>query len=95
VYYSPRTDYPSGEPVKAFTAIGQIADDEIYQANQGEFQPFRRRVDYLPLKREVPIADVSAQLDLTAAPNWGYQLRRGLIPLSDADLAIIREAAMA
>jgi hypothetical protein len=95
VYYSPRTDYPSGEPVKSFTAIGQIADDEIYQANQGEFQPFRRRVDYLPLKREVPIADVSAQLDLTAAPNWGYQLRRGLIPLSDADLAIIREAAMA
>jgi hypothetical protein len=92
VYYSPRTAYPDGEPLKAFTAIGRIADDEIWQADEGDFHPYRRRVDYLTLEREVPLAEVSAQLELTAVPNWGYQLRRGLIPLAEADLRVIRDA---
>ncbi len=94
VYYSPRTAYPDGEPLQAFTAIGQIADDEIWQADEGDFQPYRRRVDYLPLGREVPLDEVSAQLELTSVANWGYQLRRGLIPLSDADLEVIKAAAI-
>ncbi|MCU1585234.1 MAG: hypothetical protein JWM49_1790 [Microbacteriaceae bacterium] len=93
VYYSPRTSYPDGEPLKAFTAIGRIADDEIWQADEGDFRPYRRRVDYLALEREVPLAEVSAKLELTAVPNWGYQLRRGLIPLAETDLRVIRDAA--
>ncbi|MCU1477362.1 MAG: hypothetical protein JWQ64_2055 [Subtercola sp.] len=92
VYYSPRTDYPDGDALQAFTAIGQIADDEIFQADDGDFHPFRRRVNYLSLKRAVPLAEVTDRLDLTSDPNWGYQLRRGLIPLSDADLEVIRAA---
>ena len=27
VFYSPKTAYPDGEPLQAFTAIGQVADD--------------------------------------------------------------------
>ncbi|WP_188679977.1 EVE domain-containing protein [Subtercola lobariae] len=92
-YYSPRTDYPDGDPLKQFTAIGTIIDDDIYQADDGDFHPFRRRVDYLTLKRAVPLAEVTDRLDLTSGPNWGYQLRRGLIPLSDADFEVIRAAA--
>jgi hypothetical protein len=93
VYYSPRTAYPDGEPLKAFTAIGRIADDDIWQADEGDFHPYRRRVDYLALEREVHLAEVSGQLELTAVPNWGYQLRRGLIPLAETDLRVIRDAA--
>ncbi|MEJ1231141.1 MAG: hypothetical protein WDM88_11670 [Galbitalea sp.] len=48
-------------------------------------------MDYVPFERAVPVADL--RLELTAEPNWGYQLRRGLIPLSDADLRIILHAA--
>ena len=33
VFYSPKTDYPDGAPLQAFTAIGQVADDEVYQAD--------------------------------------------------------------
>ncbi len=94
VYYSPRTAYPDGEPLKAFTAVGQIVDDDIWQADEGDFHPYRRKVDYLALKREVPVADVSSRLELTSTPNWGYQLRRGLIPLSETDVTVIRDAAM-
>ena len=32
VFYSPKKAYPDGEPLQAFTAIGQVADDEPYQA---------------------------------------------------------------
>ena len=30
VFYSPKTVYPDGEPLQAFTAIGQAADDWLF-----------------------------------------------------------------
>jgi hypothetical protein len=90
VYYSPRTSLRNGEPLQAFTAIGRVTDDEIWQADEGDFHPWRRRVDYLPATAETPIR--SLQLNLTAEPHWGYQLRRGLIPLTDHDFDAIRAA---
>jgi hypothetical protein len=89
VYYSPRTEYPDGEPLKAFTAFGTIVDDEIWQADEGEFTPWRRRVDYASV-HEAPIGPLTARLDLTRTPNWGYALRRGTLPLSDHDAELLR-----
>lgn len=91
IYYSPRTSYPDGEPLKAFTAIGTVSDDEVWQAHEGDFAPWRRRVDYAAA-RETPIAELAAALDLTRAPNWGYSLRRGVLQLTDHDVRMIREA---
>ncbi|MEU4215202.1 EVE domain-containing protein [Actinoplanes sp. NPDC026623] len=90
VYYSPRTSLRDGEPLQAFTALGEVADDEIWQADEGDFQPWRRRVDYLPDAVETPIRSLS--LDLTAQPGWGIHLRRGLLPLTDGDFAAIHAA---
>jgi hypothetical protein len=92
VYYSPRDAYPKGAPVKAFTAVGRVADDEVWQADEGDFKPWRRRIDYESAANEVPIADLKDRLDLTATPNWGYALRRGLIELSAKDFALIHAA---
>lgn len=89
VYYSPVERLGDAAPLRAFTALGTIADDEIWQADEGDFRPFRRRVAY---ERMAPVAleDVRAELHLTASPNWGYQLRRGLVPLEDHDVELIR-----
>lgn len=38
-------------------------------------------IDYQPDAREIPIASLKDGLDLTSLPNWGYQLRSGLIAL--------------
>ena len=95
VYYSPRDAYPEGVLLKAFTAVGRVADDEVWQADEGDFKPWRRRVDYESGTSEVPIADLRDRLDLTAAPNWGYPLRRGLIELSAKDFALIHAAMTA
>jgi len=92
VYYSPRDAYPNGAPVKAFTAIGRVTDDEVWQADEGEFKPWRRRIDYERGAIEVPIADLSDRLDLTAKPNWGYALRRGLVEITPKDFALIQAA---
>jgi hypothetical protein len=92
IYYSPKERRDGGEPVKAFTAIGQVADDEIWQADDGDFHPFRRRIEYLQDAVVAPVAQLQPVLDLTAGPNWGYQLRRGLLELSAGDLDRIREA---
>jgi len=86
VYYSPHRRLSERSPVQAFTAIGRIADDEIWQADEGDFRPWRRRVDYRTDARWVPVTELRDVLDLTAAPNWGYQLRRGLIPLNEPDV---------
>ena len=90
VYYSPRTSLRNGEPLQAFTALGVVADDEIWQAHEGDFHPWRRRVDYLPDVAETPIRSLG--LDLTAGPGWGAQLRRGLVPLTVEDFGRIHAA---
>ena len=89
IYYSPKQRRDGGEPIKAFTAIGRLVDDEIWQADDGDFHPFRRRVEYVQDAVAAPIASLQGALDLTARPNWGYQLRRGLLELSPGDLDII------
>jgi hypothetical protein len=92
VYYSPTERLGDARPLRAFTALGRIADDHIWQADEEGFRPFRRRVDYDSGLTPTPVAPLVAQLDLCRGPNWGYQLRRGLLPLTDHDLAVVRRA---
>jgi len=50
------------------------------------------RVAYDTSATPVPLDAVRGDLELTAGPNWGYQLRRGLVELSDADAACLAAA---
>ena len=93
VYYSPKTSMTNGTPLQAFTAVGEVVDAEIWQADEGSFQPYRRRIRYEEPVRALPVGELP--LDLTSTPNWGYQLRRGLLALTDSDLAAIRSAMTA
>ncbi len=92
IYYSPKVRMDGDETLRSFTAIGRLPDNEIWQADEGDFKPFRRRVQYRVDAEQAPVEPLKATLDLTSGPNWGYQLRRGLVPLSDRDFEIIRAA---
>jgi hypothetical protein len=94
-YYSPRDSYPSGAPVQAFTALGRVADDEVFQVDEDSFQPWRRRVDYEPEALEVPLRSLQPDLELTRGPHWGHQLRRGILELSPHDGDLIAAAMRA
>lgn len=100
VYYSPRASWPDGQPLQEFTAIGRIADDTVFRAQDGAtmanadgepYRPWRRRVDYDPFAVPTSIRPLVPVLDFTSAsPNWGFQLRRGLIELSRGDFELIK-----
>ena len=92
VYYSPRSTYPDGPPLKAFTAIGRIAVGDVWQGEDGDFHPWRRAVDWWVEAADAPVGGLTSDLELTSAPNWGYALRRGLLPLTDGDFATIAAA---
>ena len=92
VYYSPRETLGSNRPLRAFTAIGRVADGEVWQADEGEFGPGGAAFDYAADAAEVAVADLDGRLELTARPSWGHALRRGLVPLSGADFAAIAGA---
>ncbi|KUM95173.1 hypothetical protein AQI88_18335 [Streptomyces cellostaticus] len=98
VCYSPTERMGDRAKLRAFTALGVIADDEPYLADavmnmgaKGTVRPWRRAVDF----DDVHAADlraVGADLVLTQRPNWGYGLRFGLVPLAVADFALLRAA---
>lgn len=91
--YSPTERYLEKQPLRAFTALGVVVDDAPYQAepmsmgDRGTIQPWRRRIEFLPVRRAA-LHDLT--LELTRSPNWGYQLRRGLVPLDPADFETLR-----
>ncbi len=100
VYYSPKVSSPDGAPLREFTAIGRVADDSVFQDADGAvmtnsfgepYRPWRRRVDYDQFATATSIRPLIPVLDFTSAsPNWGFQLRRGLIELSKNDFEIIK-----
>lgn len=93
VFYSPRTVYPDGPPLQAFTAIGQVADDEPYldPASPDE-ERWRRNVDFLDAK-ETPIRPLLDHLDfIEDKARWGYKFRFGVFKIGDDDLEVIRSA---
>jgi hypothetical protein len=93
VYYSPKTDYPDGDPLREFTAIGRIAAGDAWQADDGDRHPWRRRVEFDESAHPTPIAPLLEQLELTRGNrNWGYVMRRGQLPLTRGDFATIAHA---
>ena len=81
IFYSPKTAYPDGEPLQAFTA--DVAPD---------FQPWRRNVDFLECA-ETPIRPLLEQLNfIEDKARWGYKFRFGVFKIDDHDFEVIRSA---
>lgn len=86
VFYSPKTSYEGGEPLQAFTAIGQVSDDELYQVEMAPgFVPWRRDVDFKPCV-ETPIRPLIDDLSfIKDKSRWGYMFRFGLFEIPKED----------
>ena len=92
IYYSPRTEYPDGPPLQTFTAIGRIRDGNVYQAEMGDFRPFRLAVDYLP-SREAPIKPLLPDLTfIRSKTHWGAAFRFGILRAPEEDFLRIAHA---
>jgi len=93
VYYSPKGEFGGTEPLHAFTAIGEVADDEIVQVEMSEdFKPFRRSVRYFKTG-EVKIEPLINDLEfIRNKKSWGYAFRFGILEIRQPDFERIEKA---
>ena len=93
VFYSPKTSLEGGEPLQAFTAIGRVADDELYQVEMAPgFTPWRRNVEFVECV-ETPIRPLIAALSfIKDKQRWGYVFRFGLFEIPQRDFELIKRA---
>ena len=93
LYYSPRTEMRAGQPLQAFTAVGEVLVGEPYQVKQSDrFHPFRREIRYFEA-REASIRPLLPDLSFARDnASWGQVLRRGTFRIEAADYQIIAEA---
>lgn len=93
VFYSPKTAYENGEPLQAFTAIGQVKDDELYQVEMMPgFTPWRRNVEFKECV-ETTIKPLIGYLSfIQDKTHWGYKFRFGLFQIPEADFELIKNA---
>ena len=95
IFYSPKTEYEAGETLQAFTAIGAIKDDQLYQVQMTpEFAPWRRNIQFL-VCHETPIKPLLGELSfIEDKTHWGYKFRFGLFEIPQADFQRIARAMM-
>jgi EVE domain len=91
VFYSPKTSLQGGDPLQAFTAIGRIADDVLYQAEMGQgFVAWRRNMEFLECV-ETPIKPLIGALGfIEDKQHWGYMFRFGLFEIPQPDFELIK-----
>ena len=91
--YSPRTAYPDGEVLQAFTAIGVVTCGDIYQVEMSpDFKPYRVDVQFMPCD-EAPIRPLIDKLSfIKNKAHWGAAFRFGLLKAPAADFVLIAEA---
>jgi hypothetical protein len=91
ICYSPKQTMIGTESCQAFTAIGQVADDKIYQYKMtDDFIPYRRNIKYHKCN-EMPIAPLINELDFIKNKNsWGYRFRFGFFEIPEHDFKLIK-----
>jgi hypothetical protein len=93
VMYSPRTEYPDGEPLQQFTAIGVITTGDIYQVEMSpDFKPYRIDVRFFGCQ-EASIRPLIESLSfIKNKTHWGAAFRFGQVKVPQADFFRIARA---
>lgn len=92
-FYSPRESYPDGAMLQAITAIGRVAEGDVYETEMpGLGAVFRRNVKFLDATA-APIRPLVPQLSfIRSKTHWGAAFRFGLVRVPREDFALIATA---
>ena len=90
IFYSPKTAFENGEPLKAFTTVAKITDENIYQVKlSDDFKPYRMNAQYEDCS-EVKIEPLIENLNfIKNKKSWGYMFRFGLFKIEEHDFNLI------
>lgn len=88
--YSSKVTMNGNDKCQAFTAIGQVIDDDVYQFQMSrDFIPFRRNIKFYDC-REISILPLINELDFIQNKQlWGYPFRYGFLEIKENDFGII------
>lgn len=91
VYYSHVNQFGGDEKVQAFTAIGKVLDDNVYQFEMAPgFVPYRRNVRFVTDAVQIPIKPLIYKLDfIDDKQRWGYKFKYGHFEISKKDFYLI------
>ena len=91
--YSPRTEYPDGAPLQAFTALGTVVTGDVYQVEMTpDFKPYRVDVRFQRCN-EAAIRPLVARLSfIRDKTHWGAAFRFGYVKVPESDFRLIAEA---
>ena len=93
VIYSPRAEYPDGEALQKFTAIGTVATGEVYQVEiSPDFKPYRLNVNYSQCQQAAIKPLIETLSFIKNKERWGATFRFGLIQIEEPDFLILAEA---
>lgn len=90
IYYSPVDVFGSKIPLRKFTAIGTVDNDEPYLFKMREdFIPWRRNVTFIA-SQEVAIEPLIDKLSfIINKQHWGFPFKRGCFEISKSDFNIL------
>lgn len=90
IVYSPKMAMDGDLKCQAFTAIGQVADHDVYQYEMSEnFIPFRRNIKFRNCE-EVLISPLIPDLEfIKNKRSWGYAFRFGFFEIGISDFELI------
>ncbi len=91
--YSPRETFAKTGRLQAFTALGTVADDRVWQLEVGPgFKPFRRRVEYEPVE-DAPLLPLLERLTFIRNKSaYGAVFRFGIVKVPESDFRVIEDA---
>src|SRR5262249_6870414 len=86
-------EYPDGELLQSFTAIGIVSTGDIYQVEMSPgFKPYRVDVQFMKCK-EAPIKPLIGRLSfIKSKTHWGAAFRFGQLKVGAADFLLIAKA---
>lgn len=93
LFYSPKETYCGNTPLQAFSAIGQINDEQLYEGKMSaESTAYRRNVTFYKAE-ETPIAPLIDGLEfIENKRSWGFKFRFGFFEIGENDFELIRSA---
>jgi EVE domain len=92
-FYSPRTSYPDGKPVQAFTAIGQVLAMGITTVPGPDGSTVHRRPVQFLQAQPAPVKPLIEALDfIRSKRHWGAAFRFGFVRVGPEDFARIAAA---
>ncbi|KFF07616.1 EVE domain-containing protein [Chryseobacterium luteum] len=90
IVYSSKITMEGNEKCQAFTAIGQVIDDHVYQYEMTDnFKPYRRNIKFMESVESSIIPLINDLEFIPDKKSWGYPFRYGFFEIKENDFNLI------